>query len=145
MPELRIGRVGSRFVVTWKDLGTGERRRFRLKARDADAANAEAIAVYRRENTPSGGLKIKHHWEDYIAHLGSKPTAETMRHTGKAVLAYFGELTEDEITIEHSSRVCGEALCGRKEAGNGAYRDRAPALVPEMVRQDRPDQSSAPS
>ncbi|MGY9049165.1 MAG: tyrosine-type recombinase/integrase, partial [Rhodobacterales bacterium] len=55
---------------------------------------------YLRETGTPEGLTISAIWTSYIDHLGAKPTATTMRHTGKAVLETFGQLRPDQITIK---------------------------------------------
>lgn len=103
MPDISIGRLRGGFCVQWKDPVTGKRRRYQLAAHDAKEAEAEAIMVYRREAISLDTVPhiVKDIWEDYVADLGSKPTATTMNYTGKAILPFFGALAPDMITRQH--------------------------------------------
>lgn len=101
MQELKIGRLRGKLCVTWDDPATGKRRRFQLKARTDEEANAEAIRIWQRENLGGAGDTVTALWSAYIVDLGAKPTAATMGYTGKAVLGFFGGLRPDQITVEH--------------------------------------------
>ena len=99
MPNVSIGRLRGGFCVYWTDPDTHRRSRYQLKARTRKEAEAEALAVYRREATSARtGDTVADLWEAYRIDLGDKPTAKTMGYTGKAVLAYFGALLPDQIT-----------------------------------------------
>lgn len=100
MRNFRIGRLKDRFVVTWLD-ERHVRRRHRLEADTLRDAEREALDVIKREAQPVLSSTVRDLWAAYIAHLGSRPTAETMGYTGKAVLAHFGALRPDQITIAH--------------------------------------------
>lgn len=100
MPEISIGRFRGGFCVYWH--AEGKRTRHQLKARTRAEAETEAIDVYRREMFAKAekGSTVASLWEAYCADLGDKPTATTMRYTGKAVLAHFGHYRPDQITTE---------------------------------------------
>lgn len=101
MSDIAIGRFRGGFCVYWPDPVTGKRRRHQLAARTREEAAAEGLAVYRRETLDGSGVNIEKIWTAYVLDLGEKPTAKTMRYTGKAVLPFFGTLTPEQITIEH--------------------------------------------
>ncbi|MDH2327674.1 tyrosine-type recombinase/integrase [Cereibacter sp. SYSU M97828] len=113
MPDISIGRFRGGYCVYWRD--AGKRKRFSLAARTRTEAEAEAIDVYRRETFSAAqqGATIAEIWEMYRTDLGSKPTAETMGYTGKAVLAHFGSFRPDQITTDH----CRAYLKAREGAG----------------------------
>lgn len=99
--EYRIGRLKGRFVVTWTD-ERGTRRRYRLDALSAKDAERQAIDVIRRETAPPAGTTtVADLWAAYRAHLGTRPAAKTLGYTGLAVLAHFGALRPDQITVDH--------------------------------------------
>ncbi|KHQ52367.1 Phage integrase [Mameliella alba] len=100
MPDISIGRFRGGLCVYWADASTGKRRRHRLEARTRKEAEAEALAVYRRETASArnGVATVSDVWEEYRRDLGTKPTAKTMGYTGKSVLAYFGALPPSQIT-----------------------------------------------
>lgn len=112
MPEISIGRLRGGFCVYWTG-PDGRRRRHQLAARTRAEAEAEGRDRYLRETAAPEGLTIATIWAAYVDHLGTKPTAATMRHTGKAVLAHFGALRPDQITI----RDCRAYTAARLEAG----------------------------
>lgn len=99
MPDISIGRLRGGFCVYWTDPASGRRQRYQLTARSRAAAESEARDRYLKETMPRGGHTVAELWQAYIEHLGDKPTAKTMRYTGKAVLAHFGEFRPDQITI----------------------------------------------
>lgn len=96
MPDITIGRLRGGFCVTWTG-DDGKRRRHQLAARTRAAAEPEAIDIYRRETYRPGAHTVADIWEAYRADLGDKPTATTMKSTGKAVLAHFGAYRADQI------------------------------------------------
>lgn len=100
MPDISIGRFRGGLCVYWTDPATGRRTRHRLEARSRKEAEAEALAVYRRQTASArtGPMTVATAWEDYRVDLGAKPTAKTMGYTGKAVLGYFGALHPDQIS-----------------------------------------------
>lgn len=96
MREYRIGRLNGRYVVTW----TGDddkRRRFRLEARTLKAAEAEGLDVIRREHARPTGYVMSDLLELYRAEKDGRPIAETIRHTGKALMSHFGAMRPDQI------------------------------------------------
>jgi integrase len=109
--NLRIGRLQGRFCVTW-DRPDGKRARYRLDARTAAEAEAEAIEVYRREQPKPVEPTVEQIWEPYRVSLEGRPTATTLVHVGKAVLKRFGALKPMQIT---------DAMC--EEYANRRYQD----------------------
>lgn len=95
MPDITIGRLRGGLCAIWYE--GGKRRRYQLEARTRADAEAEAIRLYRRlTDVPKGGT-VAEIWEAYRADLGKRPTAETMRHTGKAILPHFGAYVPQDI------------------------------------------------
>lgn len=109
--QIDIGRLGAGFCVYWYE--GGRRRRYRLAARTRKEAEAEGRDRYLHETRKKDGLTVAHLWEAYRDHLGAKPTAETMRHTGVAVLSWFGALRAEQITTAD----CRDYLRDRLKAG----------------------------
>ena len=109
--QLTIGRLRGGYCVSWHE--NGKRRRYQLAARTRAEAESEARDRYLKETAPEGGATIDAIWDRYGNHLGDKPTAKTMRHTGKAVLPRFGKLRPDQITIQD----CRSYLFDRQAAG----------------------------
>ncbi|WP_408607910.1 tyrosine-type recombinase/integrase [Albibacillus kandeliae] len=95
-----MGRLRGGFCVSWYD--GGKRRRHKLASRTRKEAEAEALDVYRHETIiPDEGCTVERIWAEYIASLGDKPAAATLRYTGKAILPHFGKLRPDQIEIHH--------------------------------------------
>lgn len=117
MPEITIGRLRGGFCVSWPDPDTGRRRRYQLAARTASEAEAEARDRYLRETVPPERATVKTVWNAYRQHLGDKPTARTLRHTGKAVLAAFGALRPDQITVEDCRAYLARRLAEGRRVG----------------------------
>ncbi len=111
MADISIGRFRGGFCVYWWE--GGRRRRYQPAARSRAKAEAEGRDRYLRETAPTGGLTVAAIWDRYVEHLGAKPTATTMRHTGKAVLLHFGALRPDQITI----RDCRDYAAARQAEG----------------------------
>lgn len=111
MREYRIGRLSGRFVVSWWE--DGKRRRYRLDALDRKAAEAEAIDVIRRETVPKIGSTVTDLWSAYLAERAGRPVEKNMRSSGKPVLAHFGALRPDQVTVDH----CRSYAALRKRAG----------------------------
>nr|WP_319250238.1 site-specific integrase [uncultured Celeribacter sp.] len=156
MPEITIGRLRGGFCVSWKE--HGKRRRYQLAARSRKEAEAEARDRYLKETTQNNDLKIKALWALYIDYLGDKPTAKTMRWTGKAVLTHFGELRPDQLTTEDSRLYIQARLKAGKKIGtihtelghlrscmNWAYR-KAKAIdrIPPVELPPQPDSNVKP-
>ena len=115
MPDITIGRLRGGFCVQWTDPATGRRRRYQLEARSREAAESEGRERYLRETWTAGELTVAAIWNAYIDHLGAKPTAETMRHTGKAILSAMGALRPAQITVQDSRSYLKERMAeGRK-------------------------------
>ena len=112
MREYRIGRLKGRFVVTWIE-PDGRRRRYRLDALTRKAAETEAIDVIARQNIPKTGATVADLWGQYAEYLGARPAGVTMGYTGKAVLAHFGELRPDQVTLAQ----CNAYAAARAKAG----------------------------
>lgn len=155
MPDITIGRLRGGFCVIWHE--GGKRRRYQLAARSRAEAEAEARDRYLKETRPGGVQTVADIWSAYIVHLGAKPTAKTMGYTGKAVLAYFGALRPDQITI-HDCRAYAAAreAEGRKlgsvhtELGHlrsalrWAHRVGQIDRVPPIERPPKPDSDVRP-
>jgi len=111
MSDLSIGRLRGGFCVYW-NAEDGKRRRHQLTARTRKEAEAEAVAVFRKQ-TIGSTLLVKHLWEDYRKDLGAKPAATTLGYTGKAVLDHFGAHSPDTITRE----ICRKYEAKRRNQG----------------------------
>lgn len=110
--QITIGRLRGGYCVIWYD-EHGKRRRYQLAARTRAAAESEARDRYLKETVSRDGATVSALWDGYIAHLGAKKTAETMKWTGRAVLPVFGELRPDQITVDD----CRSYLATRTDAG----------------------------
>lgn len=115
MREYRIGRLKGRFVVTWIE-PDGKRRRYRLDALTRKAAEAEALDVIAQQNIPKTGATVADLWAQYREYLGDRPTGITMKYTGLAVLAHFGHLRPDQVTLA----TCNSYAAARIKAGKSA-------------------------
>lgn len=114
MPEITIGRLRGGYCVSWRD--NGKRRRYQLAARTRKGAEAEGRDKYLREQHPQENITVATLWAAYIEHLGDKPSAKTLGWTGKAVLAHFGALRPDQLTIADSRAYTAKRRAdGRKE------------------------------
>lgn len=98
MQDHRIGRLNGRYVVTWHD-EHGVRRRYRLDATTLNGAKAEGLDVVRRERAGPAGHTVADLIDLYRADREGRPIAETIRHTGKALTAHFGEMRPDQVTV----------------------------------------------
>lgn len=112
MRDYAIGRLNGRFVVTWRE-ADGRRRRYRLAAHTAKEAEAEARDVILREVIRPEGLTVAEIWEGFRADRSERSIAESMIHTGKSVLPFFGALRPDQITTED----CRNYTAERRKAG----------------------------
>lgn len=112
MREYTLGHLHGRFVVTWRE-PDGRRRRYRLAARTAREAEAEARDVIRRETLPKGQLTVADVWAAFRADREGRPVAENMRHTAKSILPHFGHFRPDQITTED----CRSYADARRRAG----------------------------
>ncbi len=115
MHEISIGRLRGGFCVYWDE--DGKRRRYQLAARTRKEAESEGRDLYLKETKPKAGMNTRQLWDAYIHHLGSKPTAKTMGWTGKAVLAYFGELRPDQVTIDDCRQYLRDRMQDGKKIG----------------------------
>ncbi|MEP2955570.1 MAG: site-specific integrase [Sulfitobacter sp.] len=113
MSDITIGRLRGGYCVSWHE--GGKRRRYQLKARTRKEAEAEARDRYLKETVSRGGHTVADLWRMYVDYLGDKPTAATMGWTGKAVLAHFGALRPDQITLADSrGYIAARTAAGRK-------------------------------
>jgi integrase len=114
MPDISIGRFRGGFCAYWWD--GGKRKRHQLKALTRTAAEAEAIDVFRVKTYRPQNVTVAEIWAAYQMHLGDRPTAETMKSTGKAVLAHFGAYRPDQIDMALcKSYAAKRAKAGRKQ------------------------------
>lgn len=111
--RISIGRLRGGYCVYWDDEETGKRRRYQLSARTRAQAEAEARDRYLKECRPRNSVTVASLWGAYIEHLCGRPTATTMRYTGRAILPHFGALRPDQITDED----CREYLAKRLAVG----------------------------
>lgn len=116
MRDYKIGRLNGRFVVTWYD-ETGKRRRFRLAAATAGAADAEARDVILAATADPNGTTVADIWEAYRDERAGRSIAESMRHTGKSVLPFFGHLRPDQITVEDCRAYAEERRAAGRQDG----------------------------
>lgn len=112
MRSYRIGRLAGRYVVTWRESG-GKRRRYRLDALTPQDAEREAIDRIRRETAPPAGRTVAEIWTEFLADKADRPMAAPMTSAGKQVLAHFGALRPDQITVEH----CRDYAAIKRRAG----------------------------
>ncbi|MEM9320714.1 MAG: site-specific integrase [Pseudomonadota bacterium] len=113
MPEITIGRLRGGYSVSWSDPTTGRRRRYQLSAHTREEAEAEARERFIKETWTAGSQTISDIWDAYVQHLGDRPTAATMTHTGKAVLPHFGALWPSQIKTQD----CRDYTAARLRAG----------------------------
>ena len=116
MPDITIGRLRGGYCVYWTE--NGSRRRYQLKARTLSEAESEGRDRYLKETTPTGRLNTEQIWNAYIEHLGRKPTAKTMKYTGRAVLPYFGSLRPDQITIQDCRKYLADRIAAGRKIGS---------------------------
>lgn len=112
MHSYRIGRLGGRFVVTWRE--DGRRRRFRLRAATACEADAEArTLLLAAQAARPGGVTVAQLWHAYREDRAGRSIAESMRHTGVSILPAFGHLMPHQITTAD----CRAYIAARRAAG----------------------------
>lgn len=112
MREYRIGRLKGRFVVTWEE--SGRRRRFRLGAATVGQAHSEARALLLAADTArQDGLTVAQLWQAYREDKAGRSIAESMIHTGKSVLPWFGHFVPTQITTAD----CRAYIADRRAAG----------------------------
>lgn len=109
---MRIGKLNGRYVVTWIE-DDGTRRRYRLKAEDKKSAEAEGRDIFRRETAKPSGYLMSDLWPIYREEKAGRSIAETVGYTGKAILAHFGSMRPDQITVQD----CRDYSLKRKDAG----------------------------
>lgn len=99
MPDIDIQRFRGGLAAVWYE--DGKRRRFGLAARTRAQAEAEALAVYRRETlSPARGTTVADLWEAYRTEKQGRRVAEAMRHETAAVMGHFGTLQPAEVSTE---------------------------------------------
>lgn len=113
---MRIGRLNGKFVVTWID-EDGSRRRYRLASTDIKSAEAEGRDVFRRESARPSGHLINDLFGLYRAEKAGRPIAETVGYTGKALLAHFGQMRPDQITVDDCRGYTAARLAQMKSKG----------------------------
>ena len=98
MQDVTIQRFRDGFAVVWHV--NGKRRRYQLAAGTRKEAQAEALEVYRQKTFAARdkGATVTDIWESYVEDLGEKPTARSMRSTGRVVLPHFGPYLPDDVT-----------------------------------------------
>jgi integrase len=112
MHEYRIGRLNGRFVVTWDE--DGKRRRFRLRAATAGEAHSEARGLLlAAEAARPEGMTVAQIWAAYRDDRAGRSIAESMIHTGKSVLPWFGHFLPSQITTAD----CRAYVADRRAAG----------------------------
>lgn len=112
MREYRIGRLNGRFVVTWEE--GGKRRRFRLHATTVGEAHAEARALLLAADAARPeGLTVAQLWDAHRDEKAGRTIAESMIHTGKSVLPWFGHFQPAQITTAD----CRAYIADRRAAG----------------------------
>ena len=117
MPDITIGRLRGGYCVSWTDPDTGRRRRYQLAARTRAEAEPEARDRYLKETVRPATTTVAEIWTAYRAHLGTKPTAETMRHTGKPVLDALGALRPDQITVDDCRQYRANRIADGRKLG----------------------------
>lgn len=99
MRDYRIGRLKGRFVVTFTD-ETGTRRRYRLSAETAKAAEREARDLMLEARAPVAGVTVQQIWDAYTADVEGRRQADKMRQVGRQVLPSFGHLSVSQVTAK---------------------------------------------
>lgn len=114
MSDITIGRLRGGLCVYWTG-PDGKRVRRQLEAGTRKEAEAEALEVYRAATFASRPKDptIQQIWEAYRGDLEGKPTAETMKWTGKAVLSHFGHLRPQDVI----KKTCLDYEAARLAAG----------------------------
>jgi integrase len=156
MPDITIGRLRGGFCVHWVG-PDGKRRRHQLEARTAKEAEAEARDRYLRETAPPAGRTVADLWAAYTDYLGTRPTAKTLRYTGKAVLAHFGALRPDQITLADCRAYTAQRMASGIAQGSvhtelghlrsaltWAVKARLIAAAPHIERPSKPDSDVRP-
>jgi integrase len=156
MPEITIGRLRGGFCVHWVG-PDGKRRRHQLAARTAKEAEAEGRDRFLKETAPVTGRTVADLWVAYIDHLGTRPTAKTLRYTGKAVLAHFGALRPDQINLADCRAYTAQRMASGIAQGSvhtelghlrsaliWAVKARLIANAPHIERPSKPDSDVRP-
>lgn len=98
--EITIGRLRGGLCVQWTE--NGKRRRYQLEARTLKEAEAEGRIVYQQKRLGAylRASTVRECWNAYHESLQGRATHETMKSTGKAVLAEFGDLHPSLVTTQ---------------------------------------------
>ena len=113
---MRIGKLNGKYVVTWTE-DDGKRRRYRLKAKTQQSAEAEGRDVFRRETARPSGHLITDLWGMYREEKDGRPIAETLGHTGKALLPFFGEMRPDQVTVNDCRKYSRDRIAAGRSVG----------------------------
>ncbi|MFG1284443.1 site-specific integrase [Xanthobacter autotrophicus] len=97
MPEHRIVKYREKWAVTFTDEG-GQRVRRSLGTDDLEEAKRRLPAFLRQMEMPAD-LTVKHLWDAYRKDKDGKRIAGNMEYSGKPVLAEFGQLRPEDITV----------------------------------------------
>lgn len=115
MRDFRIGRLKGRFVVMWDDNGT--RRRYRLAADTARAAEREARDLILARTAPPSGLTVADAWAAYQAEMAGRRQAAKLAQTGRQVLPHFGHLAAVHVSRDDCrAYIAHRRAAGRKDA-----------------------------
>lgn len=111
MPEFKLQRFRKGWAIAVYNDGQRISRR-QLESRDAGSAAEEfrqLVAVSSRPQDPD----VTAIWKLYVADKEGRAVIETMTHTGKTILATFGALKPDAITI----KLCRTYSASRRAKG----------------------------
>jgi integrase len=111
-PQIRVGRLGDRWVVSWWG-ADGKRRRHRLDAETLKAAEAEAVDIWRRETSAPASDSVAEIWAAYCADRIGRRVAAAMASEWRRIGPHFGALRPDQITAE----TCRGYTALRRRAG----------------------------
>jgi integrase len=100
MPEWTITKFRGEFAVTWFEHIDGRkiRRRYSLGTSDRKQAERNAPSRY-AQLTRTKGTTVADIWEAYREDIKGRPTAQTMKYTGKPIQAFFPDKEATDITI----------------------------------------------
>lgn len=111
MPDYELRRYRGKWAVCFYD-DSGNRKRISTGTGDKVAADSWAKDYWIFKGRPKE-INVKMLWEGYRREKAGRPIAETMRHTGKAILPRFGHLHPDQ--IDHD--LCVEHIADRRKVG----------------------------
>lgn len=98
MPEFKLQRLRGGWAIAVYDGGRRVSRR-QLRASDAAAA-AEEVRQLRDEASRPIAPTVRQVWDLYVADRAGRVIAANMVHSGKPILAHFGDMRADAITTE---------------------------------------------